>query len=118
MHKLFGYGPDTFALLTTQGLGKEMRRTAGSYYDSVHNEYLHYLVTLGPIATLAYITFLFSSLKQMVRKSGSAIVSGILVAVTCYAIQATVNISVPMVAPAMWMFLSLGISEVRHKCEE
>lgn len=118
MHKLFGYGPDTFALLTTQGLGKEMRRTAGSYYDSVHNEYLHYLVTLGPIATLAYITFLFSSLKQMVRKGGSAIVSGILVAVTCYAIQATVNISVPMVAPAMWMFLSLGISEVRHKCEE
>lgn len=42
MHKLFGYGPDTFGILTTQKFFGDMIDTTGLLFDNAHNEYLQF----------------------------------------------------------------------------
>lgn len=112
--KLFGYGPDTFAILTTKTIWPEMLKMVGTYYDSVHNEYLHYLITIGPIGTISYIAFFVSSLIQLITcKQKNPVILSIFTAVSCYFVQAVVNINVPLVAPMVWLLLSLGVSETR-----
>lgn len=110
-HKLFGYGPDTFAILAINTIKKEMHAISGTYFDSVHNEYLHYLVTIGPIAVISYILFLFSTLKTLLSapKENSYVYAAAM-AIMCYAVQAVVNINVPLVAPMIWLLLSIGMA--------
>ncbi len=115
IHKIFGYGPDTFAILSTQTIQEEMYKISGTYFDSVHNEYLHYLLTIGPAATIAYIFFIAGVLKNMFQlKDNYKWLTAMAMAVLCYMTQAIININVPLVAPMVWLFLSLGMS-VFHK---
>lgn len=110
-HKLFGYGPDTFAILSTQTIRKEMLDIAGTYFDSVHNEYLHYLITIGPFGMIAYATALISGVRNIWQnKSGdrSACQLAFAMGVACYSAQAIININVPLVAPMVWLLLALG----------
>lgn len=115
IHKLFGYGPDTFGILTTTRIRPEMVAATGQIFDSVHNEYLQYLVTIGPIGTAAYLVFLVSALWSMMKKrtecpGAVALVS----ALVCYAFQALVNINLPMATPVMWLMLSVGMAVSRE----
>lgn len=111
LHKLFGYGPDTFAILATNTIKKEMKVISGTYFDSVHNEYLHYLITIGPIAVISYISFLFSAIRTLLQsKKENPYVYAIAIAIMCYAVQAIVNINVPLVAPMVWLLLSIGMA--------
>lgn len=48
IHKIFGYGPDTFGILTVNNNYEEMSRRYAEIFDSAHNEYLQYFVTIGP----------------------------------------------------------------------
>lgn len=109
-HKIWGFGLDTFGVMTYAYRG-ETSRICGQVYDSAHNEYLQYLVTLGPVGLAAYIAFLASSLKTILksrlnREWGLAIAFG----VGCYLAQAFVTINLPIVTPIMWMLLSMGVA--------
>ena len=53
-HKLFGYGPDTFGILTTDRFFGDMINATGLIFDNAHNEYLQFLLTIGPIGLIAY----------------------------------------------------------------
>lgn len=66
LHKLFGFGPDTFGILAWE-FREEALRLYGIFYESAHNEYLQYLVTMGQFALLAYLAFLFSCCAAMVK---------------------------------------------------
>lgn len=116
-HKLWGYGLDTFGLMTyeyrdiTKGMNAQV-------YDSAHNEYLQYLVSVGPIGLLAYLGFLAAAIYVIVKKSkdkkwGIAVGAG----VVCYLLQALVTINLPIVTPIMWTLLSMGVANTEEKKE-
>lgn len=116
IHKIFGFGPDTFGILTVQSYYDEMISLYNEKFDSVHNEYLQYLVTLGIVGLAAYVSFIVLSIKEMVRSAKKEpAVMAIVFAVICYCAQATVNISVPVVAPIMFTLVMTGIAAGRKE---
>lgn len=126
-HKLFGFGPDTFGILTTKSTFKEMIAATGQVFDTAHNEYLQYLLTIGPIALAAYLVFLINSCQHMSRlaiknlttehqdaqNSAFPYAAGCLFAVICYCFQAFVNLNLPIITPFLWLSLSMGIATVK-----
>ena len=80
-------------------------------FDSAHNEYLQYLITIGIAGLIAYISLIVTSIKQMIRSSKTEpAVMAIVFAILCYGAQAAVNISVPIVSPIMMTLLMIGVS--------
>lgn len=111
MHKLFGYGPDTFGIITVSSYLEEMIAQSGQKFDSAHNEYLQYLITIGGVGLLTYVGFLITSLIRMIRLAKqNKLIMAIVFAVICYGAQALVNISVPIVNPIMMTLIMMGVS--------
>ena len=111
IHKIFGYGPDTFGIITVKNYYEEMISRYHEKFDSAHNEYLQYLITIGIVGLVAYLSLLFTSIMEMIRASKkNPVVMAIVFAIVCYGAQATVNISVPIVAPIMMTLLMVGVS--------
>lgn len=116
MHKLFGYGPDTFGIMTTKEFLEEMVEKTTWIFDSAHNEYLQYLLTIGFCGLAAYLIFLGTICWKMSRSwkiyKGKTVVYafGCMFAVLCYLCQAIVNINLPIVTPVLWMLLGIGSS--------
>lgn len=110
--KLFGYGPDTFGILVVnEGLHHEI----GGIFDTAHNEYLQYLVTIGLLGLITYLLFLISCAVYMLKKAADRpLVMSIFFAVFCYQAQAVVNLNVPISAPVMWVLLAMGIAGSRN----
>lgn len=116
MHKWFGYGPDTFGILTTNKIRPEMVQATSQVFDNAHNEYLQYLITIGPLGLAAYVIFLVSSIIRMINQwRKSPYIIGCCYAVICYAVQAVVNLNLPIATPVMWLLLSLGMAACRRK---
>lgn len=131
MHKLFGYGPDTFGIMTTQTFMGDMISATSQVFDTAHNEYLQYLLTIGPIGLVAYLVFIIGNCRKMAKywicenekKSGMAgseglparsiCVIGCMFAVICYCTQALVNLNLPITAPVMWGVMSMGVAYCR-----
>lgn len=104
--KILGFGPDTFGIVL-------MDKTYGNIYnqifDNAHNEYLHYLITIGIGGLLAYLAFLGAFLADVIRRaSHNRFIMAAFFAVVCYLTQAFVNLNLPIVTPVMWLWLTLG----------
>ena len=111
IHKLFGYGPDTFGIITVNSYYDEMVALYGEKFDSAHNEYIQYLITIGIVGLSAYMGLIFTSLIRMVHKvKSNPIIMAVPMAIICYSAQAFVNISVPIVAPVMLTLLTVGLA--------
>lgn len=118
LHKLFGFGPDTFGILTTEEIKFEMINATGQVFDNAHNEYLNLLVTIGPIGMVSYVAFLVSALwRQGKNWKLQPYLLGCVIAVACYSFQALVNLNLPVVTPMMWFLLSVGMSGVGDAAE-
>lgn len=110
-HKIFGYGPDTFGIITINNYYEDMINRYNIKFDSAHNEYLQYLITIGIVGLTAYIALLYASIREMMRSSMKRpVLMAISFSVICYGAQAFVNISVPIVAPIMMTLLMVGVS--------
>ena len=109
LDKLIGNGPDTFFIITMDYFKKAMK-AGGTIFDSVHNEYLEYLVTIGILGTIAYVSTLAASLWQMVVDATNEYTIACGIAVLAYAVQAVVNIAIPITMPILMMLLYVGIS--------
>ncbi len=113
IHQLFGFGADTFGILTWD-YRQEALDTYGVFYENAHNEYLQYLVTIGPFALISYLVFLISSCTRICRKWKECTwIMAPVMAVLCYAAQAFVNINLPIATPIMWAMLAMGLSMTR-----
>lgn len=119
IHKIFGYGPDTFGILTVNSYYEEMIMKYSEKFDSAHNEYLQYFITVGAAGLAAYLGLLITSVVQVIRnaKEDPALMA-IPMAVACYGAQAFVNISVPIVAPIMLTLLMIGLAAGMNKKEK
>lgn len=107
--KLFGYGPETFGILI-------LRATANNKYnqlfDSAHNEYLHTLITVGVFGLTAYIVTFLTFIKNGFKNiNKNYYLIAITFSVICYSAQATVNLSLPIVSPLLWLFIGIGSSK-------
>lgn len=110
--KIFGHGPDTFGIITVQNYMSEMMSRYYEKYDSAHNEYIQYLITIGIAGLGAYIALLVCSVKKMVGKAKeNPAIMAIVFACVCYGVQASVNISVPIVAPIMMTLMMVGTAK-------
>lgn len=110
LKKLIGNGPDTYYIITMDHFKHAMREAGYGIFDSAHNEYLEYLTTIGILGTLAYLGVIVTSLRQMIKnlKNRFAIACGF--AVLAYAVQAIVNIAIPITTPILMMVLYVGLS--------
>ena len=125
LHKIFGSGPDTFGLYIGLLRNEEMTSVTGQFFDATHNEYIQFLFTLGPIATIAYILALILPSVEALRtrlfylrdNTMLPYLYACAIAVICYATQAVVNLNLPVVTPFLWIFLSMMVAMLRDKGE-
>lgn len=110
LKKLIGYGPDTYYIITMDRYKHAMRDAGYGIFDSAHNEYIEYLTTIGILGTLAYLGVLTTSLRQMLKKPGNACAIACSFAVLAYAVQAVVNIAIPVTTPIFMILLYVGIN--------
>lgn len=116
MKKLFGFGPDTFGIVL---LDKTRGNIYNEIFDNAHNEYLHYLITVGIAGLAAYLTFVVSFVVRVIRKArGNKYIMAAFFGVICYSTQAFVNLNLPIATPVMWMLLTLGELGVRDNGEQ
>lgn len=117
--KLIGYGPDTYYIITMDRYKHAMRDAGYGIFDSAHNEYIEYLTTIGILGTLAYLGVLTTSLRQMLKKPGNACAIACGFAVLAYAVQAAVNIAIPVTTPIFMILLYVGINSTQSSnCEK
>lgn len=125
--KLTGTGPDTFGIYMLINRLKEMEAVTGTVFDAVHNEYLQYLFTIGPLGLLSYIGVMGCGIWSAIRK-GSRLIHqadveknqkfgayfyAIGYMIICYVVQAVVNINIPIATPVLWVFVMMLSAEER-----
>lgn len=113
--KLFGFGPDTYGVLTILKRYNEMMERYHVVFDSAHNEYLHYLITMGIFGIVSYAGIFIAAIITFVKRAfNKPHVMAICFAVTCYAVQAVVNINLPIATPIVLTLLMVGLAECWH----
>lgn len=117
LKKLIGYGPDTYYIITMDRFKKLMQAAGYGYFDSAHNEYIEYLTTIGILGTLAYLGILATGLRQMFKKPKNRFAIACGFAVLAYAVQAVVNIAIPITTPILMMLLYMGISIAKESAD-
>lgn len=113
---LIGSGPDTFGQIMKEFYYEDMKARHGSVFDSAHNEYLNYLVTIGLLGVAAYITALVSVVirgAKCSKKSVAALV--ITVVIISYSAQALFNLAQPITTPYLFLFLAMGEAVIRKE---
>lgn len=110
LKKLIGYGPDTYYIITMDRFKKLMQAAGYGYFDSAHNEYIEYLTTIGILGMLAYLGILITGLRQIFKKPKNRFAVACGFAVLAYAVQAVVNIAIPITTPILMMLLYVEIS--------
>lgn len=116
MRKLFGYGPDTFGIMTVTNNYTDMSGKYREVYDSAHNEYIQYLITIGIMGLSSYVLLLISSGTRMIKRAvKNPLVMVAFYACLAYNAQAFVNINLPIVSPVMWFMIMIGLSGCRDE---
>lgn len=118
LKRLIGYGPDTYYIITMDRYKHAMRDAGYGIFDSAHNEYIEYLTTIGILGTLAYLGVIVTSLRQMFKKPKNRFAVACGFAVLAYAVQAIVNIAIPITTPILMMLLYAGISISKESADD
>lgn len=115
-HLWFGTGTGTYgeafsSFAPTIGYTRYIDRNL----DFAHNEYIHYLCTMGISGLVWYMGFLISSAWQALKRldeNPKLLVLG--AGVFGYSVQVFFSFSIVIVAPLFWMLLGLLMKEVRN----
>lgn len=121
IHKLFGFGPDTFYCVYEPYFAELQKYYGNSFTDAAHNEYINYLVTIGIAGLTSYLAFVGGALVRGFKSAKrNPVVLAFAAAVIGYAVQAVVNIAVPISTPLFIIFVSLceAMARQKNKTEE
>ena len=123
LKRLFGYGPDGYFMLTNDNYKVEVEQAGMGLIDSIHNEYLNLLLTIGVFGLLAYLYFLKNVFTVFWKKETensaeatfgqTAFPFAVSLAYLAYLAQASINIAVPIVMPIVMLLCFLGIAGKR-----
>ena len=108
VNKVFGAGNESIYTLMSARYSDEMIEVTGTVYDSAHNEYLQYLVTMGIAGLITYLGLIISSIVngvKMVKEDPLCI--PLLAGMIGYVVQAFVNVEQPITTPFLFLFLAL-----------
>lgn len=114
MRPLFGYGLDTMYIAMNTFLRGEIISDLGKFvnWDKAHNEYLNIAISTGLLSLVAYLSFIFLSLKKgLSRVRLHPAYVPLLAAVLGYLVQATFNIQVVMVYYVFFAYLGILTSK-------
>lgn len=93
-----------------------MVNVTGQVFDTAHNEYIQFLMTIGPIGTLAYLVFQIGTIREMVvNRMKTPYLLACAAGALCYGCQALVNLNLPIATPMMWFLMSVGIGLGRRE---
>ena len=110
--KLFGYGPDTYLIVSERTFYEEMVKRYGEVYDSAHNEYINYLICEGALGLIAYMGILISSIKLGLKNmKNNPFIIACVMAVISYSVQAVVNIAIPITTPIFFTIMYMCARE-------
>ena len=117
--KLFGYGPDTYLIITERSFYEDMINRYGEIYDSAHNEYINYLLCEGLLGLITYLgTFISALVLSFKDAKKNPLVLAAFMAVLSYMVQAVVNIAIPITTPIFFTFMYMLVSTQFNKVEE
>ncbi len=112
---LFGTGPDTIKFIFYKYYSNEIKSSQVLNFDSAHNEYLHYLITIGFLGCLMYL-FLVSCVIyygfKMAKTSKYSLAC--VLSVLAYAVQGIFNISMISTTPLFFIIFTLIVSQYRN----
>ena len=109
IHILFGSGCDTFYYVFEPHFEELCERFNNSSTNTIHSEYLNYLVTQGVLGFLSYMTVLVSVIVRAFKASRENRLALIFIfPVIAYAAQAVVNIYQPITTPFLIIFIALS----------
>ena len=112
---LIGSGPDTFGQMMKEVYREDMLQRHGSVFDSAHNEYLNYLVTIGILGVVAYLTAIGSVLWKGLRRCKNSLpLLVITLVIISYCAQALFNLATPITTPYIFLFLAMGEAVIRR----
>ena len=110
--RLFGYGPDTYLIVTERTFYEEMVTRFGEVYDSAHNEYINYLICEGLVGLVSYLGIFISGLRLAIKQiKNNVFILAPIMAVIAYLVQAFVNIAIPITTPVFFILFYICVAE-------
>lgn len=110
--RLFGYGPDTYLIVSERTFYEEMVSRFGEVYDSAHNEYINYLICEGLVGLISYLGIFISGLRLATKQIKNNIyIFAPIMAVIVYLVQAFVNIAIPITTPVFFILFYICVAE-------
>ena len=115
-NKIFGNGNETVYELMYVNYYDEMYELTGTVYDSAHNQYLQYLVTMGIFGMLSYIGLICASVYNCIKASKDNIYAfPVMAAIIAFAVQEFFNIGQPVTTPFIFLFMALAAALRRRE---
>ena len=109
--RFFGFGPETYLVVTERTFYHEMVNKYGEVYDSAHNEYIHYLICFGMIGLISYLGIFISGIRYTLKAAKENFdMCVIALAVISYMAQAVVNIAIPITTPVFFTLMYMGVA--------
>ena len=100
--KLFGKGPETLSMLTDNS---GMYKT--KHLDQAHNEFLHYLMTVGIAGLASYLALIGGTVRAVLKElKNEPLAQALLCGCIGYWAQSFFNIAQPFSTPAMFAFIA------------
>lgn len=112
--KIFGFGEDTVSVVLIENYLSEMRSQLGYLFDNAHNEYLHYLITIGLFGLGSYLAILSSTFLSYKKHKLNVMQKALLLSVVGYMVQSGFNIIQPISTP----FIFITVALIRCRCED
>lgn len=115
---IIGKGPDTMKLENFEPFRRyypDLGKTKTASIDVAHNEFLNILYHQGLLGLLAYLGFIFFTLREWWKKKSNSAVLALGIAFICYIFQSLFTFSMCLTAPYFW--ICAGII-VRKNCPE
>jgi len=107
-HRIVGTGEATFRITIASITSQYNSLYFGKIVDSAHNEFIHYMITIGVFGGLNYLLIIIFTLKKIFYKNKKFVIKyAVGVGILCYVVQSSFNIIQPITTPILFTLLAI-----------